>query len=408
MKQIEVKNLKELLAPYIGSFEIVKQTSTMLTAPGEHYGSIMLALDLLIRKDNLEEELKLVAKFLPASEMLRAAFDTAVTFKKEVIAYTKIIPAFVQLQKEQGVPSDELINIFPKCYGARLNLDKNQNAVDDDAVLIFENLKVQGYDTYNRYLGIDLDASKVVLRDLAKFHAIGIAMKLLKPDDFQEVVGPCLVRNKGMDFVTPEIDASFKYSVVTVASTIPEIAQYVERIDRAFEESKKNFKSDKQPRPQWGTLNHGDYWVNNTMIKKDINNKPIQNKIIDLQILEYDSAVHDLIFFLFTSVDNEILSQHYEELLKTYHNSFLKTINQFNVDTDHYTWEEFLKEIEIEAPKEFFHVTFMLKFIFAEKLQIKSLEEFQPSDWSRNDLLAGNHSRKLKVTVLEYIKRNWI
>lgn len=408
MKQVEVKNLKDLLAPYLGPFDIVKQTSKMLTAPGEHYGSIMLALDLLIRKNNLEEELKLVAKFLPASEMLRAAFDTAVTFKKEIIAYTKVIPAFVQLQKEQGVSNDELLDIFPKCYGARLNLDKNQNAVDDDAVLVFENLKVQGYDTYNRYLGFELDASKIVMRDLAKFHAVGIAMKLLKPDVFQEVVGPCLVRNKGLDYIPAEVEDSFKYSVVTVASTIPEIAQYVERLELAFETSKQSFRADKQPRPQWGTLIHGDYWVNNTMIKKDSNNKPIKNKIVDLQILEYDSVVHDLIFFLFTSVANDILEQHYEDLLKTYHVSFVKTLKQLNVDTDLYTWEEFLKEIDIEAPKEFFHVSFMLKFIFAEKLQIKSLEDFQPSDWSRNDLLAGNHSKKLKATVLEYVKRNWI
>lgn len=193
----DIKDLKELLAKEFGNnFEILKKKTKTLTPPGEHYGSIMVSLDLVIKRNNEnEEEVQLVAKFLPASEMLRAAFDTDVTFKKEITAYTEILPTLENFQRECGIK--DFIDVFPKCYGARLNLDKNQNEVGVDAVLIFENLKVDNYVMYNRFDGFDFDTSNYIVKDLAKFHALTLAMKLLKPKEYQEVFSTCLTRNKG-------------------------------------------------------------------------------------------------------------------------------------------------------------------------------------------------------------------
>lgn len=409
MENDSISQLKELLREYLGSdFEIKSEKVKPLTAPGENYGSLILALELTVLKENQEQTLYAVAKLPPRSEILKEAFETTITFKKEIIAYTKIIPALIQLQLDYELPEKYLVDIFPKCYGARINLTKNKSEVDDDAVLLFENLKIQGYEVYDRLIGFDLDTAKIILKDLAKFHSVTIAMRLLKPSAYEKLVGFCLTRNKGMDDAPKEVNESFRYSVVNISETIPEIAKYVERIAKAYDESKKYYDSDKEPRKQWGTVVHGDYWVNNTMLKKNIDGKAVKNKIIDLQVLEYNSAVTDLIFFLFTSVMDQVLENHYGELLKTYHTTFFDIIKAFRIDESLYTWKEFLKEIEIEAPKEFYHVSFMLKFILGEKGTITNMDDFQVDDFIRNDLLGANHRRKLKATVLQYIKRNWI
>lgn len=192
----DIKNLKELLSKEIGKdFEIIEKKTKTLTPPGEHYGSLMVSLDLIIQRNNVNEDVHLVAKFLPASEMLRNAFDTDVTFKKEIVAYTEILPALKKFQIDCGI--NDIIDVFPKCYGARLNLDTNQNEVGEDAVLIFENLKAENYVMYNRYDGFDFDTSNFIVKDLAKFHALTLAMKLLRPKEYQQVFSTCLVRNKG-------------------------------------------------------------------------------------------------------------------------------------------------------------------------------------------------------------------
>lgn len=188
----KVRNLKKLLkssSSLDDDFEIVSENYTMLTPPGEHYGSIMLAVDVTIRKDSgKQEDLNLVAKIVPANQMLRVAFNTGVTFKKEVLAYLDVVPALEQLQKEYNVPRSRFLDIFPKCYGARIALDQNGNTVDDDAAIVFDNLKIQGYVMEDRLKGFDLAHAKMIVQDLAKFHAVPIALRLLKPEVFEEKV----------------------------------------------------------------------------------------------------------------------------------------------------------------------------------------------------------------------------
>lgn len=211
-----------------------------------------------------------------------------------------------------------------------------------------------------------------------------------------------------MEAAPQELQDALYDSVITVCKSIPEVSQYAERLEKLFMSSRDYFNSEKKPRYYWGSLIHGDYWGNNTMVKYDENGKIINNKILDLQLIEYDSVIHDLLFFLFTSVNNDVLSNNYDKLITSYHKQFVDIIEQFHIDTEPYKWDEYLLEIENEIRNEAFHILFMLKFIFAEKGKVKSLEEFQPSDWTRKDLIGEKHRQKLKSTILEFVKKNWL
>ncbi|GJQ74273.1 hypothetical protein Trydic_g19172 [Trypoxylus dichotomus] len=375
MLEIQVKNLKELIGPSIAEdFEIVSQTQKMLTAPGDHYGSIMQALDVTIKRSSGKEEelLKLVAKLLPASDLLRAMFDVQVTFKKEVSAYLDAIPALIEFQREHNVAEDRILDIFPKCYGARINLNNNNGDVDDDAAIILENLKWQAYDTGDRFVGFDYATAELIVQDLAKFHAVPIAMRKLKPDEFKSKVLPCSVKNECFDKVPEEVNDAFHNSIMNGAKQVPELEPFLSKIEKLVEIGVEDMMRGSQPNELFATVVHSDYWLSNTMVLKDENGKPIKNKIVDLQIMQYSSCIRDLIFFLFTSVINEDLDENYDKLIDLYCETFVDYLKDFGLDGRDYTREVFRKEIDVIGPKEFYHVGFMLKPILTEKERICS------------------------------------
>ncbi|CAH1183303.1 unnamed protein product [Ceutorhynchus assimilis] len=414
MAKSKVNNVGELLKPSLGDdFEVISEDTSLLTAPGEHYGSIMLALKVKIKRKNSGkvEDLDIVAKLIPANEMLRLAFDIPVTFKKEVFAYKETIPALVEFQKEYGVPDYKLHdNLFPKCLGARLSVDENKNIVDEDAVLLFENLKIKGFVTEDRLKGFDLSATKIILPDLARFHAVPIALRILKPHVFEEKVLPATVSNKGLEQLPEEVGLSFITAILDGAREVPELEPFLPKIQKLVDEDQEfSYILRNHDEDLWASISHADFWVSNTMIRKDKNGVTTENKIVDLQLMRYWSCCVDLVFFLFTSVTNDVLDQHFDDFLKLYHQSFLDALADFKIDLEPFSWENFLEELDTVAPGEMFHVLLMLKPICTEKGKVKnSLEDFQDTDWSRQDLLGPHHRRKLRDTVLAIDKRGWL
>ena len=413
MVKSKVNDLRGLLSKSLGNeIEIIDQKTTLLTAPGEHYGSIMLSLQVTVKKPNTKEQTyNLVAKLIPANEMLRVAFDISVTFKKEVVAYTVTIPALTQLQKEYGVPEERLYdNLFPKCYGARVCLDSNKNEVDEDGVLIFENLKIQGFKTEDRLVGFDLEGARLILKDLARFHAVPIALKRLRPEEFEKKVMPCLAKNKGLEQLPPEVGLAFHNSIMEGAAELEELKPFLERIRKVVDYAAANPYVDRVPPEElWGSVTHSDFWTSNTMVLAKEEGIPVKTKMGDLQIMTYSSIARDVIFFMFTSIINKVLDDNYEDLIKLYFESFISTLKEFDLDVSDYTFDAFLRELDEIAPTEIYHVLVMLKPICTERGKVQnSLEDFQDSDWSRKDLLGPAHRKKLKDTVLALVKRNWI
>ncbi|XP_018326597.1 uncharacterized protein LOC108737911 [Agrilus planipennis] len=409
MVRSKVRNLGDLLKHTLGEVEVLEEKYKFLTDPGEHYGSIMLAVDVTVKKpgETKEEVLYLVAKILPASEMLRVVFDVSVTFKKEINAYLNAVPAILRFQKDNNVPKEHEFDIFPKCYGARLSLDKNKDSVDDDAAIIFDNLKSYGYEMGDRLVGFDLAHAELIVRDLAKFHAVPLALRLKRPDVFEEKILPCTTKNKTFDQFPEDAKKAFNDSIIDGVNQVQELEVYLPRIQAAI--NKAMTVPPNPPKDPFITVIHSDYWVNNTMVLKDITGKPVKNKIVDLQLITLDSPIKDLIFFLFTSVINDVLDKNFDRLVRIYYENFLDNLKDYGIDIGLFSWDVFEEELNRVAKEEFYHVAVMLKPIFTERGKVQhSLEDFQPSDWTRDDLLGPRHTKKMKDTVLAFAKHKWI
>ncbi|KAK9874642.1 hypothetical protein WA026_005468 [Henosepilachna vigintioctopunctata] len=411
MEKFQLVNIVELLRTHYGSdIEVQKQHADILTGPGEHYGSIILKVDLELKINGVLQILNLVAKKIPVNELLQKAFDVQVTFKKEAFAYTITIPTLLDFQKEFGFPEDKLINFFPKCYGYRYNLEGTNEHIDQNGALLLENLKTVGYETVDRLVGFDLESSMVILKNLARFHAVPLALKLLRPEVFKEKVLPGLVKHKGAEQLGEEVGKVFHGTIMSTALKCEELKPYLSRLQKVVDYYETHLLIDRPPpSEEYGTVTHCDVWTSNIMVLKNSNGVATKLKLLDLQLTNYSSPIRDLIFFMFTSVQNDILLENLDCLIEYYHENFVDTLKYFDIDLEPYSWKNFNEELENVAPDEVYHILVMLKIIYSQRGKVtNTLDNFQISDWIRPDLLGEDHKRKLKNTVLTLASKNWI
>lgn len=116
----------------------------------------------------------------------------------------------------------------------------------------------------------------------------------------------------------------------------------------------------------FNTICHNDLWVNNVMIAYDDRGKPTRVKIFDFQLIMYASLSIDVLFFLFTSVQNDILLEHFEYFLKFYFDEFCKSLKYFGCSLDDFTWEKYWNNWWILI--KFYFVTYE-RFYFAGSLR---------------------------------------
>lgn len=155
LKTIELHELQPILSRTFGNrLIVVRYTTKNLLQLGENYGSTILSVHAVIKRNDEaeEEDLHLVAKMPPPSEFQREMFDSPCSFRKEIFMYEKIIPHYQELEKESGLKEDEIFDILPKYYQSRLSLNPDVD-FDDNAVILMENLRKRGYYNSDRTIG---------------------------------------------------------------------------------------------------------------------------------------------------------------------------------------------------------------------------------------------------------------
>lgn len=80
-------------------------------------------------------------------------------------------------------------------------------------------------------------------------------------------------------------------------------------------------------------LNHGDL-INNMLFKNDEKGNPIDVKFIDFQLSFWGSPIADLMYFLLTSVRDEIKTAHFDELIAFYHKELIKSLKELKYCKD--------------------------------------------------------------------------
>ncbi|EDX03176.1 uncharacterized protein LOC6730410 [Drosophila simulans] len=399
----KIKNLPQVIEPHLPEGCTLDSYSTSyLTKPGDNYGSIMLSVQAKIRSaDGGIRDLSLIAKLPPlTNDLYWQIFQPERTCITENAVYQYLSPELDKLQLESGILPAHIFDGFPRYYGSRVSLDPRATKVDRDAVLVQENVTMQGYRPGNRHRPYNLAETVLILHYLAQYHALPIALRLKKPQVYEEFVRPYFKKfdmNCNIDQAETEImNNEILKDIKLVTSDEREVNRVKELLDifQAFQAS-----NDVDDGP-FTTLVHGDLWINNMMLKYGEEGTPLKVKIVDFQIAQYGSLVHDIIFVLFSSVDVNVLEDNFYNFLTIYYNAFIQTLRSVNVDTSNYTYELFLNEVQQTAHVQLPHAIFMMKVILADNSTIP--KDYKDVDFS---VLTKNTGAKTIVTKFEAILR---
>lgn len=405
-----INNLEELIRPYLNNHgkNFISYEANYFLPPGENYGSVMLSVDIKVKnqKSQKEEIIHCVAKMLPPCEALRDYFNTSTTFKKEITHYNSVATTLNEFGKTLGVN-----NFFDFCaefLGSRISLNPSSNVVDEDAVFVLKNLKMEGYTVGDRFTGFDLETSKLVLRTMAKMHAAFLSLKFKKPDVFKTKVLPNL--GEAMVFVASDdmLDKMAR-TIQKYAARYPDCVPLLDRIGEGTKKMKNVFIYSKYREP-FATLTHTDLWVNNILLKHQ-DGKPVHNVFIDFPLCVYGNPARDVLFFIYSSTNFEVLQTSVDELIKIYYEELINILQELKCDTSQLTYKLFLEEVDTAArDTEFCHCIFMLTPIYTVRGGIQDM-----SEWTTEFLVADNEEnlhpnfhKKLHLMCIDFARRNWI
>jgi hypothetical protein len=404
------ENLEILLSQQLElDVKLVSYKVRDLTQPGENYSSTMLAIDVTLQRHSEDlHSLSLVAKLLPPTKFLCEIINIDVTFRKEVNAYILVFPEFYRLQTEKEIPENEILDVSPKLYGARVNRlgDRNEKA-DGSAVLLLENLKISGYGTGDRRNGLNLKHIELGVSHLARFHALSVALKILKPQVFKETV----IRACETYQIASQTDETglptWIASTIRFVKAIPECEPYVQKIENALVQFVKKTVPPKEP---FAAFIHNDLWVNNTLFQyeKETTDTPTGIKFVDFQLTQFSSPAKDLIFFIYSSAKLDVIDNHYDDLIQLYHFEFTNCLRRLDCDTDPFTLENLQEEISVFGSSEFAHILNMYKFICADQNQLPELSNDRLEELLEINTGGDIYRDKVIHLVEDFLHKGWL
>ncbi|XP_037797737.1 uncharacterized protein LOC119592917, partial [Penaeus monodon] len=83
--------------------------------------------------------------------------------------------------------------------------------------------------------------------------------------------------------------------------------------------------------PQFSVLVHNDCWTNNFLFKYDARGRPCSVALLDFQMATMSSPAIDIIYFLYTSLDEKARKGHQQELLSAYYGTFSEILRKAGV-----------------------------------------------------------------------------
>lgn len=266
-----------------------------------------------------------------------------------------------------------------------------------------------GYSNADRTVGFDFEGAQLVLKDLSFFHAAPIALKIKKPEQFENKIKTHL-KNMMLDENGPEPPPPTKENIwITILQEYEEVKPYLDTLNTILKMDPKAFKEKmkKVPKEPFVSISHNDLWTNNTM-QIFSEEKPIKNKLIDFQMYQYDSIAKDLLFFICTSVILPVLQEHFDDLIDFYYKNFINILDKLGCNTTPFSYENFLEELNAQARDELGHIIFFQIPVFGKKGEaVFDLKDGNPMDLKKEKVSEIARSRAVQIIQI-FGKKGWI
>ncbi|PSN47056.1 hypothetical protein C0J52_09362 [Blattella germanica] len=236
----------------------------------------------------------LVLKFRKTEETAADFFKESALFKKEEDMYGVTLPKLENILSR--VMPKETARLAPKCW----------HSCND--YLVLEDLSADGFKMQNRLVGMNLEQSLSVMRNIGKFHAASIALQEEDPESMNRYDINFFAEPSTQEGWNNLFIAMAKMLIEELESWPEEWSPYLQKIKVMRDGILKRMnKVTKRVDADFNVLAHGDLWGNNVLFQ---NNDVI--RFIDFQ-LEYHSSLTSTMSLLGCKRRLPTLSEIYDE-----------------------------------------------------------------------------------------------
>lgn len=213
---------------------------------------------------------------------------------------------------------------YPICYQT---LDE-----EPTECVLLEDMSVRGFSIIDRYTEeVTPDHVYLFMQALGKFHALSFALKDQQPQKFQE-----LASNLKEFFQTDDLNVKDSFNQQTKSITAilknDEDAHLLIKVESLYVKDPIVIALecvDSKLAGSASVIAYGDAWQNNTMFRYDEQRKPIEISLLDWQESRHSTPIIDLAKFIFCCTTKQVRDAHYDNFLKTYHDTLSAHIRRY-------------------------------------------------------------------------------
>ena len=256
--EISRNALKEIIEnnPRFAGKEVIVEYDKA-SGKGDNYSGDLFRIKIRHNSDTWS----IVAKF--PSFMKTKNEENRPMFHREDLFYQDIYPIFKKFQEERGIFGTAGFYEVPSCVKSGM--------IEYNEFIFLEDLKVTGFEMYDRFKNVTVDYANETMKILGKLHALSFAIKdqdgnLLKPyTSIQDV----LTRGK----MTTSLNVWYKILTQKAMDALvdfdePEVVQKVQKLlETPFKEL---FENAVEGFTEYPVFCHGDCWNNNVMYRTEV------------------------------------------------------------------------------------------------------------------------------------------
>ncbi|XP_021185565.3 uncharacterized protein LOC110372878 [Helicoverpa armigera] len=261
---------------------------------------------------------------------LRACFRES--YRREYIFYKRVVPKLLDVQNL--IQNEGIKMKFPNCILASDEYNKE--------VIAVMGLKEDGYELRDRLCRSDMSYVTLVIKNMAKMHALSFILERTNPTAFEEIARLC---NEDVQYreAGPPPKCMKSYYEASVKAVLDENARY--KLQQLTPDIRTILYKCTLP-DKYSTICHGDCWNNNIMYKHK-GRKPVEVIFVDYQLMRLASPVTDISYFLYMSTDGPFLNKHYDQVINIYYGTLTAVLRHCNLDVeDVYPWSIFQKHLK--------------------------------------------------------------
>lgn len=258
--------------------------------------------------------IKHLALKIPHTSLLYSFYESLNFYNKEVYLYDKFLPHINRVLNKK---------IVPKHYFST-----------DTKIIVMENVAQKGFKSAKRNKFFNLEDSKTLLHTLALFHAASYKIHKhyphLQDDPSFGIYRIAEIREALVDTYQPILhellEKNNSFHLIRKLKNIMTFLREDDRVNSIV--NRNNF--------DFFVLNHGDYWDQNILLKRDQKNRIQETRIVDFQSCRWSTPVLDFFNFLITSIHVDVVDQYFDTLVQSYVNSLNTALMELHCS---YTYE---------------------------------------------------------------------